>query len=164
MFVNNWNLLAISPNWFINDVDTAINEVFEIAQSDNLDIIDERLVPAAADSEYDEEEIRNWMYTIARDYPESYQDINTSVGMAYYQLQQALLATQGYHIYEEPDFGTWVNGIWPNGTYITNLGQSKSANLRTIKLLQDRFRERYSNLFTEISAEFTKKVDRVFKA
>ena len=43
-------------------------------------------------------------------------DKNSRISLIYNQLQQALLATEGIHVFEGPDFGGYFNkGIIPNG-------------------------------------------------
>ena len=58
------------------------------------------------------------MRKMEHDYPSDCEkfDKNSRISLIYNQLQQALLATEGIHVFEGPDFGGYFNkGIIPNG-------------------------------------------------
>ena len=175
--IDNWNLIArknkehniptISSEWFFNDVDSFINSAKDLALSESLTILDELGRPGTEEQSYDARIIREFMRKMEHDYPGDCEkfDKNSRKSLIYNQLQQALLAIEGIHVFEEPDFGGYFNkGIIPNGLEVGSWRQSNSANARTMSILAGRFREEYTKQFTSIAEQFNAICNRVFKA
>ena len=175
--IDNWNLIArknseyniptIGSEWFFNDVDSFINSAKDLALSESLTILDELARPKPEEQSHDAKTIREFMRKMEHDYPSDCEkfDKNSRISLIYNQLQQALLATEGIHVFEGPDFGGYFNkGIIPNGLEVGSWQQSNSANARTMGILFGRFRDEYTKQFTGIAEQFNAICDRVFKA
>lgn len=175
--IDNWNLIArknseyniptIGSEWFFNDVDSFINSAKDLALSESLTILDELGRPKPEEQSHDAKTIREFMRKMEHDYPSDCEkfDKNSRISLIYNQLQQALLATEGIHVFEGPDFGGYFNkGIIPNGLEVGSWQQSNSANARTMGILFGRFRDEYTKQFTGIAEQFNAICDRVFKA
>ena len=175
--IDNWNLIArknseyniptIGSEWFFNDVDSFINSAKDLALSESLTILDELGRPKPEEQSHDAKTIREFMRKMEHDYPSDCEkfDKNSRISLIYNQLQQALLATEGIHVFEGPDFGGYFNkGIIPNGLEVGSWQQSNSANARTMSILFGRFRDEYTKQFTGIAEQFNTICDRVFKA
>lgn len=175
--IDNWNLIArknseyniptIGSEWFFNDVDSFINSAKDLALSESLTILDELGRPKPEEQSHDAKTIREFMRKMEHDYPSDCEkfDKNSRISLIYNQLQQALLATEGIHVFEGPDFGGYFNkGIIPNGLEVGSWQQSNSANARTMGILFGRFRDEYTKQFTSVAEQFNAICDRVFKA
>lgn len=175
--IDNWNLIArknseyniptIGSEWFFNDVDSFINSAKDLALSESLTILDELGRPKPEEQSHDAKTIREFMRKMEHNYPSDCEkfDKNSRISLIYNQLQQALLATEGIHVFEGPDFGGYFNkGIIPNGLEVGSWQQSNSANARTMGILFGRFRDEYTKQFTDIAEQFNAICDRVFKA
>lgn len=177
VIINNWNLIArknsehniptIGSEWFFNDVDSFINSAKDLALSESLTILDELARPKPEEQSHDAKTIREFMRKMEHDYPSDCEKFNKNsrISLIYNQLQQALLATEGIHVFEGPDFGGYFNkGVIPNGLEVGSWQQSNSANARTMGILFGRFREEYTKQFTGIAEQFNAICNRVFKA
>lgn len=175
--IDNWNLIArknseyniptIGSEWFFNDVDSFINSAKDLALSESLTILDDLARPKPEEQSHDAKTIREFMRKMEHDYPSDCEkfDKNSRISLIYNQLQQALLATEGIHVFEGPDFGGYFNkGIIPNGLEVGSWQQSNSANARTMGILFGRFRDEYTKQFTGIAEQFNAICNRVFKA
>jgi len=100
-----------------------------------------------------------------KNYKQTYDDPHTVEGAVYFNLSQALLASNGISFTDEEDYGKYLNsGIIPSGTYITAADQSNSVGVRTMGKLMSRYRDLYTTEFTNIATQFSELVSKVFKA
>ena len=173
--INNWNFLSrhnseykiptVSPDWFFDDVSSYMNIVLELSNSLDNNIFMDKARPTAEDADYNNDTISEMMYEMRKNYKQTYNDPNTVEGAVYFNLSQALLASNGVTFTDEEDYGKYLNsGIIPSGTFITAADQSNSVSVRTMGKLMSRYRDLYTTEFTEIATKFSSLVSRVFKA
>lgn len=173
MFIHNWNVLAthygkglslLSEKMFMNDAEACIKEAAELILSEDPELYGLFLKPQADQEFSDKERILILMDRMKYVYPATYKNLGTKEGYVYLQLQQALLHTQGIHVYEEPDrAGIGLMGISPGGLMVENVSQSKSTNVRALGKLFDQFREVYYTKYNDVAEEFIHLVEEVYK-
>lgn len=173
--VNNWNFLArhnseykiptVSMDWFFDDVSSYMNVVLELSNSLENNIFMDKARPTAEDANYNNDTISEMMWEMRKNYKQTYDDPHTVEGAVYFNLSQALLASNGISFTDEEDYGKYLNsGIIPSGTYITAADQSNSVGVRTMGKLMSRYRDLYTTEFTNIATQFSELVSKVFKA
>lgn len=173
--VQNWNLLCqtfpeahaptLSSEKFIGDTEAWMNTALELSTNMKYNIFADRIIPGANDVNYDYEEILKMMKYMLREYRQDVcEDIHTPEGRVFYNLANALLASNGFKMVDEQDAGKYLNGMVLNGTYISTVDQSNSTFVRTIGRMMADYREMYVSSFINISSQFTELVNKVFDA